>query len=360
MKVGRPVYNSRGQLLLAAGTVLNRRNILRLKSLGIPALYIDDGLLPDVTVDDVISDDIRVQAMRQVRRLLEAEAQDLPVGRAIVKVREMAQTVNEIIDQLLNHASLVVNLVDIRSLDDYTFGHSVNVCVLSLLTGITLGYNRAKLFHLGMGALLHDVGKVRIPREILNKPGSLTREEFNVVKEHTVYGYEMLQRLPDVSPMAARIAYQHHERHQGQGYPQGLREDEIHEFARITAVADVFDALTADRVYRRAFPVHEAYEMIAGSGNFLFDFNVVRAFLQNVAAYPAGTIVALSNGEIGVVVETRRGLTLCPRVRILFEAGGTPVTEVRERFLAEERTVTVVRVLDEGELGVLRGRTQEI
>lgn len=360
MKVGRPVYNSRGQLLLAAGTVLNRRNILRLKSLGIPALYIDDGLLPDVTVDDVISDDIRVQVMRQVRRLLEAEAQDLPVGRAIVKVREMAQTVNEIIDQLLNLPSLVVNLVDIRSLDDYTFGHSVNVCVLSLLTGITLGYNRAKLFHLGMGALLHDVGKVRIPREILNKPGSLTREEFNVVKEHTVYGYEMLQRLPDVSPMAARIAYQHHERHQGQGYPQGLREDEIHEFARITAVADVFDALTADRVYRRAFPVHEAYEMIAGSGNFLFDFNVVRAFLQNVAAYPAGTIVALSNGEIGVVVENRRGLTLYPRVRILFEAGGTPVTEVRERFLAEERTVTVVRVLDEGELGVLRGRTQEI
>lgn len=352
MKVGRPVYNSRGQLLLAAGTVLNRRNILRLKSLGIPALYIDDGLLPDVTVDDVISDDIRVQAMRQVRRLLEAETQDLPVGRAIVKVREMAQTVNEIIDQLLNHASLVVNLVDIRSLDDYTFGHSVNVCVLSLLTGITLGYNRAKLFHLGMGALLHDVGKVRIPREILNKPGSLTREEFNVVKQHTVYGYEMLQRLPDVSPMAARIAYQHHERHQGQGYPQGLREDEIHEFARITAVADVFDALTADRVYRRAFPVHEAYEMIAGSGNFLFDFNVVRAFLQNVAAYPTGTIVALSNGEIGVVVETRRGLTPYPRVRILFEAGGTPVTEVRERFLAEERTVTVVRVLDEGELGV--------
>jgi len=350
MKVGRPIYNSRGQLLLAVGTILSRRNILRLKSLGIPAVYIDDGLLPDVFVEDVISDAVRIEAVRQVRKLFEAESQGLPVGRAIIKVREIAQTVDEIIDQLLGQESLAVNLVDIRSLDDYTFGHSVNVCVLSLLTGITLGYNRANLFYLGLGAILHDIGKVRIPREILNKPDFLTKEEFEIVKQHTVHGCEMLQRLPDISPVAARIAHEHHERHQGQGYPQGLRGEEIHVFARITAVADVFDALTADRVYRPAVPVHEAFEMVAGSGNFLFDFEIVQAFLHNIAAYPVGTIVALSNGEIGAVVETRRGLSLYPRVRVLFDADGAPVKDLCERALAEERNVTVVRVVDESEL----------
>ncbi|MEW5762813.1 MAG: HD domain-containing phosphohydrolase [Bacillota bacterium] len=359
MKVGRPVYNSRGILLLAAGTVLSRRTILKLKSLGIPALYIDDGLLPDISVDDVISDDVRVQAIRRVRCLLEAGIEELPVGRAIIKVREMAQTVNEIIDQLLSQQSLAVNLVDIRSIDDYTFGHSVNVCVLALLTGITLGFNRARLFHLGMGALLHDIGKLKIPREILNKPDFLTGEEFEIVKRHTTCGYELLKRLPEVSETAARVAYEHHERHLGQGYPQGLRGEEIHAFARITAVADVFDALTADRVYRRGFPVHEAYEMIAGSGNFLFDFPVVQAFLYNIAAYPVGTIVALSNGEVGVVTETARGLSLYPRVRILFDGDGEPVADFRERALAQERTVTVIRVMDESELQRLEGLTRE-
>jgi len=350
MKVGRSIYDSCGRLLVAAGAVLSRGYIRRLKAYGVPAVYIDDGLLPDVCVEDVTSDDVRVQAMKQVRLLLEEETQGAPVGRALIRVQEMAQTVNEIIDQLLSRESVVVNLTDIRSLDDYTFGHSVNVCVLSLITGITLGYGREELFRLGMGAVLHDIGKVRVPEEILNKPGSLTGEEFEVVKQHTVYGYELLRSLPDVGHASAYVALQHHERHDGQGYPEGLRGDEIHPFARIVAVADVFDALTSDRVYRRALPVHEAWEMLAGSGDYFFEFRIVRAFLFNVAAYPVGTIVALSSGEVGVVVETARGLSRHPRVRVLFDAGGAPVTDGREWHLAKERGVTVVRVVGEEEL----------
>nr|WP_152945113.1 HD-GYP domain-containing protein [Desulfofundulus thermobenzoicus] len=360
MKVWRSIYNSRGRLLVAAGTVLGRGYIRRLKAHGVPAVYIDDGLLPGVCVEDVISDDVRVQAMKQVRLLLEEEPQGAPAGRALIRVQEIAQAVNEIIDELLSRESVVVNLADIRSLDDYTFGHSVNVCVLSLITGITLGYGREELFRLGMGAVLHDIGKVRVPEEILNKPGPLTGEEFEVVKQHTVCGYELLQCLSGVGHAPACVALQHHERHDGQGYPEGLRGDEIHPFARIVAVADVFDALTADRVYRRALPVHEAWEMLAGSGGFLFDFRIVRAFLYNVAAYPVGTVVALSSGEIGVVVETVRGLSRQPRVRVLFDAGGAPVTDGRERHLAGERGITVVRVVVEDELGNLEIKIKKL
>ncbi|MEW6572643.1 MAG: HD-GYP domain-containing protein [Bacillota bacterium] len=343
MRVGRALYNSSGQLLLSAGTVLTRKSIARLEMAAVPAVYVDDGFLKDPAIVDVVSEEIRVQAVRQVRELL-VDAAVTGTGRAVIRIYEMTKTVNEIIDQLLKNPDLVFNLIDIRTIDDYTFGHSVNVCVLSLLTGISLGYERADLFTLGMGALLHDIGKAVIPDTILNKPDKLTPEEFALVREHPERGFRMLLQVPEVSATSACIALQHHERFQGQGYPRGLKGGEIHEFAVICGVADVFDALVADRVYRKAYPVHEAYELIAGSGNFLFDYRIVQAFLQNVAAYPVGTLVRLSTGQIGVVVETQRGLTLYPKVRILFDGQGS-ACEPYEIDLWKERQVLVSRVI---------------
>lgn len=339
MRVGRALYSSSGQLLLSAGTVLTRKAIARLEMAAVPAAYIDDQFLKNPAIVDVISEEIRVQAVHQVRELL-VEAAAAGTGRAVVRINEVTETVNEIIDQLLINRDVVFNLIDIRAIDDYTFGHSVNVCVLSLLTGITLDYNRADLFTLGMGALLHDVGKAVIPDSILNKPDKLTPEEFALVREHPERGFRMLLQIPEVSATSACIALQHHERYQGQGYPRGLRRNEIHDFAVICGIADVFDALVADRVYRKAYPVHEAYELIAGSGNFLFDYQIVQAFLQHIAAYPVGTLVRLSTGEIGVVVETKRGLALYPKVRILFDPEGTECRPY-EIELWKERQVLV-------------------
>ncbi len=344
LKVGRAIYNASGQVLLQAGTILTERFITRLKLLGIPAVYIDD--FTGVEVEDVISEETRAQAIAKVKALLISRSeQGGGPGRALIGVKDMVSTVNEIVDELLSRRSLMVNLVDIRSLDEYTFGHSVNVCVLAVITGITLGYSRTKLFHLGMGALLHDIGKTRIPLEILNKPGPLTSEEFKVITKHCIYGAEILERDPGANLLCRIVAMQHHERYNGQGYPMGLKGEEIHEFAQITGLVDMYDAITADRVYRPAYPVHEAYEMIAGSGDFLFDFDIVQAFLSNVAAYPAGSLVRLSNGEIGVVVETVRGFSLYPRVRILFSPQRQPLAEPYEIWLAEHRHLTVVEVI---------------
>jgi len=361
-KVAHAIYSSDGQLLLNAGVILTEGIIARLRMLGVPALYIDDGLLPDVEVLDVISEETRRDAIVRVRRLLE-DVKDgqgrSAVSRVLIRAQDMIQTVNEIIDQLLSRRALVVNLVDMRTLDDYTFGHCVNVCVLSLLTGITLGYDRPRLFQLGMGALLHDIGKTRVPQEILNKPEPLLPEEFEIIKKHTVYGYEILRQCHGISSVAATVAHQHHERFQGQGYPQRLKGDDIHEFAAITGVADAFDAITADRIYRKAYPAHEAYEMIAGSGDFLFDYRIVRAFLENVAAYPVGTIVELKTGWIGVVVDTPRGQSLRPRVRILFEREGQPVTDPWEVSLAEDYSLSITRVLEEEGLRHLRSSQRQ-
>ncbi|MCL6639251.1 MAG: HD-GYP domain-containing protein [Firmicutes bacterium] len=348
MKVGRALYNSRGELLLNAGAILTARNIERLKTLKIPALYVDDGFLGDVTVDDVITGEIRIKTIAQVRELMQEQVSSaMGAGRAILKVRQITETLENIIDQLLADRSLIVNLVDVRAIDDYTFGHCVNVCVLSLLTGITLGYNRERLLRLGLGAILHDIGKASVPGEILNKPGKLTEEEFAVIKQHPEQGYRMILKMPGISSVSAQVVYQHHERYDGGGYPLGLKEREVYEFAYICGVADVFDALTADRVYRKACPVHEAYEMVAGAGNQLFDFQVVKAFLENIAAYPVGTWVRLSSGEIGLVVENRRGLSLYPRIRVFFDGSGSPV-EPFELLLWECRDVVIAGVVDEG------------
>lgn len=353
MVVGRPVYSSTGQLLINRGVRLTRRIIERLVELGIPALYVLDAYTGDSAAEDIIAEETRLKAIQQVRELLaEGEPGSSRLRQIIHKVEKLSQTVNEIIDQLLAKPNLVVNLTDIRAVDDYTFGHSVNVCVLSLLTGLTLGYNRSELFHLGLGAIMHDLGKVKVPKEILQKPGPLSEEEFAVMQRHAEWGHEILRATATVSRLAALIPLQHHERYAGQGYPAGLKGRDIHNFAAICGLADVFDAITADRVYRQAAPVHEAYEYLAGAGDYLFDHRLVCAFLENIALYPTGTMVRLSTGEVAVVVETRRGMPRQPKVKVLFDAEGQPLDPF-ELDLAERANVVITEVLAEEKTALL-------
>lgn len=346
MKLGRSVYDGQGRILLNSGVILTESYLRKLKKLGIPAVYIDDGLLPGLQVEDVISEQTRIWAVQQAKELF-SSLSGSSWQKPVVATQKAARVVNTLLEEILANKSAVVNLVDVRSHDEYTFGHSVNVAVLAILTGQSLGYSKGKLFQLGMAALLHDVGKTRIPLNILNKPGKLSGEEFAEIQKHTVYGYKIINGDPFLSRLSALVALQHHERFNGEGYPRGLAGEEIHQFAGITGMVDMYDALTSDRVYRKAFPPNEAYEMISGAGNLLFDFRLVTAFLENVAAYPAGTVVRLNTGETGVVVETKKGRTLAPKVRILFGPGGEPLLDQREVFLAEEEGVWIAGVVED-------------
>ncbi|MCL6611374.1 MAG: HD-GYP domain-containing protein [Peptococcaceae bacterium] len=334
--------------MLAKGTILTERFIERLKELGIPSLYVEDGLLPDIEIDDVISEETRTNAVSLVRSLMGEKGQEpgAVLKKATILGKELAATVFEIVDQLLMNRNTMVNLVDIRSHDQYTFNHSVNVCVLSVLTGIAMGYSRDRLGLLAMGSLLHDVGKIRIPPEILNKPGKLSAEEYELVKMHCQFGFEIIKSSEVTDIVAASISLQHHERYDGQGYPHRLKEKKIHEFSRIVGVVDTYDAVTSDRVYRKAFPPHEAYELISGAGGHLFDYEITRAFLSYIPAYPVGTIVILNTNEVGAVVENVRGYSKFPRVRILFDPYGKYVENGKEIWLAEKTEYYVVRTVE--------------
>ena len=345
-RVGRTIYNSNGEALLYRGVILTPHYIKRLIKLKIPVVYLDDCFLPYSETEDVISPETRQVALAHIKNLmLDCKKH----GRLLVKRQVLRGVVNRITRELLNRSSLMHNLVDIRTQDDYTFAHSLNVCVLALITGITLGYSNQQLAILGEGALLHDLGKIKIPDTILNKPDKLTEDEFAIIKTHPTYSYELIRKVDEMD-QAALIALQHHESYDGSGYPLGIKGDEFQEFAQIVAIADKFDALTAERIYRKAFLPHEAYEMCAACGNFIVDNKVVLAFLQNIAAYPAGQLVRLNNGYVAVVLGTAKGQSMFPRVRLLFDPAGNAMTMPQEIALAEEMGLAVVRVLEEAEI----------
>lgn len=345
MKVAQAVYSSRGDVLLNAGMNLSASYIEKLVRLGVSFIYVDDGVLPNMAVNDVIALETRTAAVFQVKNILLKSRES---GQLVIDPQAIYSTVSEFTDQLLGNDKLVYNLIDLRIQDDYTFAHSVNVAVLSLMTGITLGFDRNQLSALGVGALLHDLGKVKIPNKILNKPGKLTAEEYSLMKEHTTFGHRMIRSAgnPDFD-IPAIVAYQHHESYDGSGYPLGIEGGEFHVYAQIAAIADKFDALTANRIYRPAYPPHEAYELCAASGNFWFSDYIVRAFLHNIAAYPTGTWVMLNNGMVAVAVDTPRGRSLFPRVRVIAGKDGLPLAQSFEVSLSERSDLRVVRVLDE-------------
>jgi HD-GYP domain-containing protein (c-di-GMP phosphodiesterase class II) len=310
MKLARPVYGKNGELLLKKGTVLTAGYIMSLRRCGILAVDVDG--LTDLSEEyrNLMEDEIRSDVMNVVREWsLEGEK------RGFEKV---TKTVERIVDEILAGKEVVGNLTEICSADMYTYAHSVDVCVLSLTVGVKLGYSRKDLLLLGMGSLLHDLGKSRVPPEILNKPGKLTPGEFREIKKHPVHGYKMILESRDrIDPRSAAVILNHHERYDGTGYPRGLKGEEIDEMSAICAVADVYNAITTDRVYRKAHPPHEAYEMVMASGNLMFSARVVEVFLKCVLPYPPGSVVRLSNGLVGVVLRVKQGFPFRPVLKLV-------------------------------------------
>ncbi|MCL6561204.1 MAG: HD-GYP domain-containing protein [Firmicutes bacterium] len=352
MVVGYAVHNSRGEMLVNRGTVLTQRYIDRLIQQGIPALYIADDFFPDIDSKDIIDEQTRVKAIKQVKTVLKGSSSKI---FTFEETMALQRTVDEILTNLLNNQSLMINLNDIRSMDDYLFGHCVNVCVLSLVTGIQLGYDKVTMSILGMGALLHDLGKIIISREILDKPGKLNAEEYEEIKKHPDYSYDILiNQQPRIKKLSAIIAWQHHERMNGEGYPRGLTGDGIHRLSQIVGMADMYDAMTADRVYRRGIPPNEVYEMLSACGDYYFDYELVKAFLHNIAPYPVGTVVRLNTNEIGVVSRNNKRFPFSPRVTIVVDRTGSYLQNKVEKELSSGLDLYITGVLDNAEIEELK------
>jgi len=318
MVVGRDLYGRNSELMLAEGNILSELQITRLKSLKYQGIYIHDEISADIEVKDVIDYEVKHKLVGSLKNVF-IETKDGGFNKKnVVNLKRM---VDDIVNEMSSNDDIVYNMLDLKFYDDYTYFHSVNVFVLSLILGISLKLNKDELFHLGMGAILHDIGKVFVPKEIINKNGRLTDEEFEIIKSHAEMGCNYLREKWDISNESAMAVLTHHEKYNGTGYPYKLKSDKIPIYGKIIAISDVYDALTSDRPYRKAVLPSEAMEYIMASSGIYFDYEIVEVFCRKIMPFPVGTTVQLSNGMTGIVIENHPENCLRPKVRILDQDG---------------------------------------
>lgn len=319
---------------------------------------------PDRESDAPVDDESRRMAKRAYAQSV-AVAREVMTGMRMgrgVSLRPVKRAVQSIVDQVLANETSIVGLTTLRDYDEYTFTHCVNVCIFSVALGKKLGFDKHRLYELGLGALLHDVGKIRMPHEVVNKPGALTEEEFAQMKEHptegvlAIFGMRGLTELP---LRAMLMAYEHHMKIDQTGYPRSVRPRNPTLFSRIVAVADGFDAATTKRSYQSQPwpPDHVLREMRDNPGRG-FDPLVVKAFISMTGIYPVGSVVILDTYELAVVVarNPRAELLHQPIVKVVYDSMGMPVdprlVDLSETDAAGQPLRSIIKTTDPEKYGI--------
>jgi HD-GYP domain-containing protein (c-di-GMP phosphodiesterase class II) len=295
---------------------------------------------------DGIPGAISVKTQREAIQVMKSTLQSVRV-KGLLDSAPVKTVVRKMVRDIITNRNATVKLIDIKTFDEYTFTHSINVSILSLLIGLELKLNRIELEELGLGAILHDVGKITIPLQVLRKPGKLTEDEFAMIKDHPIQGYQILSKDKAIGEIPKLIALQHHERFKGSGYPKGLSGSEINDFAVITGLSDVYDALTTDRPYRKKFSPYEAIRIIVCSCPFDFNPKIGKLFVQKMTIYPMGSLVKLNTGETGIVVRTNKDAILRPVIRVILDAYGQAMDSVVEIDLAKRSNQFIVGPVDD-------------
>ncbi|MDR1487409.1 MAG: HD-GYP domain-containing protein [Deltaproteobacteria bacterium] len=235
-----------------------------------------------------------------------------------IEVSEVQENVDELVESVSRNPDALTALIKLRHFDDYTYTHCLNVSVLAISAGKTLGLSHNELKILGLGTMFHDLGKLRIPDNILNKPGKLTDEEFSVMRSHAALSAEiLLEQNLNVDDKVIQVARFHHERIDGSGYPDHLQGEEIPSLATICGLSDVYDALTSDRVYHKGMLPHDALKFIYSLRGTHFQPDWVDRFVQSVGIYPPGSVVELNTGHLAVVMEVNNRSLLTPLIKIV-------------------------------------------
>lgn len=299
------------------------------------------------------------QARQWTRSLLD----DIRLGKAL-NTDEAKSTVRTCVESILRNPDALLWMTKIRSEDEYTAEHCLNVCILAIAFGRHLGFSEADLESIGLCGLLHDVGKMRIPPALLNKPGALTTKEFNQIRAHTVHGRNLLLSTPGVTNVVVDVAYSHHERIDGKGYPRKLSAEKISRFARMIALVDAYDAMTADRCYAVAIPTTHALRNIYKDRGTHFDEKLALAFIKSVGLYPPGTVVQLHNDYVGIVLEANEQYRHLPKI-ILIKRGELALEKEQLIDLAEveagklDRAFLIKTTLRDGAFGIFVGEYRE-
>jgi putative nucleotidyltransferase with HDIG domain len=259
--------------------------------------------------------------------------EDLRIGR-MLDMNQARKTVDEVVDSLLRNDDALVWLTKLKNQDEYTAEHSLNVCILSAAFARHLGHDEAEIRKIGLAGLLHDIGKAKIPIEILNKPGPLDDNERAVMRQHPNLGRSLLMTSASVEHYTIDVAYSHHERVDGTGYPRALQAHQIPYYAKLVAIVDTYDAITSSRAYDTGRASMAALEIIYNSRDSHFDADLAVEFIRCIGVYPPGSIVVLNNGEVGVVVESNQSSKLRPKIVLVKD---------QDKEWQEKRTIDLSR-----------------
>lgn len=242
---------------------------------------------------------------------------DVRMGKAL-EIEEATVLVDEINQSMERNPNALLSLARLKTANEYTYLHSVAVCMLMVALGRQLGLKGEELRQAGVAGLLHDVGKMAVPNEVLEKPGKLTDEEFSIMRSHPRRGWEILKSCYQVHESALDVCLHHHERIDGQGYPEKLKGDQLTLFARMGAVCDVYDAISSERCYKKAWSPSESIHKMASWKDGHFDETVFHAFVKTIGIYPNGTLVKLKSGRLGVIIEQSKKSLTAPIIKIFF------------------------------------------
>lgn len=330
MIIDQAIVDRAGRILIARNTAMDEFLIAALLKMGISGVYIREGEDDEDTVENgaavvapaiqaaieknTVPDRTKVQLTESVKARV---AEGIQYLYNDTESADFTDTTRNITDDLMKAISdndaIAVDISALKISDEYTFKHSVDVATMSMIVAKKYGLSDKEVYEIGISGLLHDVGKSKIPNEILNKAGKLTDDEFAMMKQHSLFGYGILKNKKDLTNSIKLGVLQHHEKMNGRGYPMSVGADKINLFARIISVADIYDALVTERPYKKPFSPRDAVEMIMSMTEEL-DINVMRSFLESVILYPVGTDVELSTGEKARVIENNPKYVLRPKV----------------------------------------------
>jgi putative nucleotidyltransferase with HDIG domain len=344
------VFNKEDILLLSANNIITTNDqIAALRRQGVTSVYINTGkgnnvsLQKDIVEKPLLDERREADYYKELERAHDIQRETLVAAKealesirkggsfSMSKIEEASQN---IVESLLRNPDALLSLCQIKGYDEYTYTHSVNVSVLTTSMAYSLNYGKDRLLEICIGGVLHDIGKMRVPESILNKPGKYTEWEFNVMKKHPEYGIDIVKDKKNISDFSKTLIIQHHERINGKGYPRSLRAGQIAEVGLIGAVADVYDALTSNRVYRAAWTPQKALAVIFQGCDEEYSREIVERFTRQMGIYPVGSFVQLVSGEMGVVVRIDKGNLLAPTVLILFDASGRRLEKPAEYDLS--------------------------
>ena len=313
---------------------------------------VDEPEQTELTADEAHEQRQHTKKLYAEAKLLQTKLLDSLKNGETVDIAPLEEMADELVDSIFKNPDAMIYLSRIREKDTYLMEHSLNVGMLLANFGRYLGLSRLVIKELLVGGLLHDTGKIMIPDEILHKPGKLTFDEFEIMKRHVKYGVQFLDKSEGISEVMRTVAANHHERLDGLGYPNGLKGDELCLISRVSTIVDVYDALTADRCYKKGMPSTTAFRILLEGAGTQFDPILVKKFIKCMGVYPVGTLVKLKSNKLALVIERNEESPLKPVVKIIYSVASTCYLNVETIDLSKVTTEEIECAVDHKEYGI--------